>query len=59
MHILLILSVGTLAALPANIELHFKNRQAGSFRQADNKDIGLALGNEASGSRTASTGHPS
>ena len=44
MHILLTLSVSTLAALPANFELHFKNRQAGNFRQAGSADIGLALG---------------
>jgi hypothetical protein len=59
MHILLILSVSTLAALPANFELHFKNRQAGNFRQAGNADIGLGLGNEASGSHTTSACHSS
>jgi hypothetical protein len=52
MHILLMLFVSTLAALPADFEPRCKNRQAGNFRQAACPDMSLGLGNEASGRRT-------
>jgi hypothetical protein len=51
------LSVSTLVALPANFELRCKNRQAGNFKQAGDPEVGLALENDACGSRTPSAGH--